>query len=238
MFPRLVLFDVDLTILRARPKAGPHKPLMTMRETLAELEGLTGEVEAPSPDGRTDPYLVRAMYEINGLEYRPELYERFMADYLVRLKRRWGVENVVELLPGVKTLVTRLAGDPRFALGLVTGNDERGARIKLSPFGLNEHFPTGGFGSDAPEIVDRAELVRIAFGRCGAHYRRQFLPEFTFVFGDTPLDVGSVEGIGARAVGVLTGNHGSGEMKAAGPCVVLPDLSDTETVFRILCDEP
>ena len=51
-------------------------------------------------------------------------------------------------MPGVVELVAALAESGEVALGLLTGNWERGARIKLAPFDLNRYFPFGAFGDD------------------------------------------------------------------------------------------
>ena len=49
--------------------------------------------------------------------------------------------------PGIPALLERLAAEPRVTLGLLTGNIERGARMKLEPAGLNRYFSFGAFGS-------------------------------------------------------------------------------------------
>jgi len=51
-------------------------------------------------------------------------------------------------------------------MGLLTGNLEKGARIKLEPFGLNTFFPFGAFGSDHE---DRNYLLPVAIERFQEH---------------------------------------------------------------------
>ncbi len=45
------------------------------------------------------------------------------------------------LMPGVRELLPRLRKQKGVHLGLLTGNLEEGARLKLGPFGLNEFSP-------------------------------------------------------------------------------------------------
>ncbi len=51
------------------------------------------------------------------------------------------------------------------------------------------------------------------------------------VIGDTPFDVRAALASGARAVAVATGGSTAGELAAAGPHAVLPDLADTGGVL-------
>ena len=53
------------------------------------------------------------------------------------------------LKPGIKEVLDILKTmNNRYALGLLTGNIEHGARMKLEPFDLNHYFAFGAFGSD------------------------------------------------------------------------------------------
>jgi phosphoglycolate phosphatase len=64
-----------------------------------------------------------------------------------------------QIQPGVVKLLDALRETDGYWLGLLTGNIERGARIKLGAFGLNEYFQVGAFGDDSE---DRNRLLPIA----------------------------------------------------------------------------
>src|SRR6202023_2482756 len=81
--------------------------------------------------------------------------------YLEELERQLEPALVVPK-PGVSVLLEALAQDPRVTLGLLTGNLERGARLKLAPPDYNRYFPFGAFGSDS---ADRYELPAVAVTR-------------------------------------------------------------------------
>ena len=85
-------------------------------------------------------------------------------------------------------------------LGLVTGNFEPVARLKLLRAGIGRWFPAGqgAFGSDSE---DRAALPAIA-----RRARRPGRPrEHTIVIGDTPRDIACAQADGVRCVAVTDG---------------------------------
>ena len=62
-------------------------------------------------------------------------------------------------MPGIRELLPALQSRDDILLGLLTGNFEEAARIKLEHFDLWRHFRCGAFGDDA---ADRNELVPFA----------------------------------------------------------------------------
>jgi phosphoglycolate phosphatase-like HAD superfamily hydrolase len=89
-------------------------------------------------------------------------------------------------------------------LGLLTGNYEPIARLKLERAGIGGAFPVGqgAFGSDAE---DRTALPAIARRRAGtdeAPYPRRE----TIVIGDTPRDIACAHADGVRCVAVASGS--------------------------------
>jgi phosphoglycolate phosphatase-like HAD superfamily hydrolase len=113
-------------------------------------------------------------------------------------------------------------------LGLVTGNIQQIAWVKLRAAELANYFADGGFGDEAAE---RGQLPPLAITRLEKHYQRTFLPEQVLVVGDTPEDVacGKVSGLGT--VAVATGPvHSREELHAAGADFVFDDLAGLATL--------
>ncbi len=231
MFPRLVLFDIDLTLIRSTLPKGPG--MAALGGIVQELTGFEGDLRIPVPDGQTDPDIVQQLFEMNGLVYEEALYEKVMSRYFPKLKEIFSTEGLIRLLPGVRELLEELHRRPDFYTAVVTGNDERGADIKLTPFELRAFLPIGAYGSDS---TDRGELIRIATKRARLHYNTDFIQEFTFMIGDSPNDIRAANQAGVRAVGVLTGNAGEDDLKQIGPCRVVADLSNTEEMVAMLSD--
>jgi phosphoglycolate phosphatase-like HAD superfamily hydrolase len=108
-------------------------------------------------------------------------------------------------------------------LGLVTGNIERIAWLKLRAAGLADYFACGAFGDEAEE---RAELPALALARAGELYRTTFAPDHVYVVGDTPADIACGVACGLRTVAVATGViHSIDELRACGPDYAFADLS-------------
>ena len=91
------------------------------------------------------------------------------------------------VVPGVSELLEWLGERESVQLGLLTGNYEPVARLKLSRAGLGRHFPSGqgAFGSDAEDRAALPAIARRRAGRRGAPHPR----EQTWVIGDTPRDI-------------------------------------------------
>jgi phosphoglycolate phosphatase-like HAD superfamily hydrolase len=221
---RLVLFDIDGTLLSAGRAARDS--------ILRALEAAYGWKYAAEHEdrgrfdfsGKTDPQIVRELVieEVGRERFEADL-PRALDLYLEELGRQLTPGTVVPK-PGISQLLARLAGEPRVSLGLLTGNLERGARMKLAPLGYNEYFPFGAFGSDS---ADRYELPPIAVARGQMHTRRRFEGKSVVVVGDSVHDVACGRSIGVRAVAVATGITSREKLAMEGPDAMLDDFSDT-----------
>ena len=127
--------------------------------------------------------------------------------------------------PGSPELLQRLAREPRVTLALLTGNLERGARLKLEPPGFNGFFPFGAFGSDS---ADRYELPAIAVARARERIGHEFSGKSVVVVGDSVHDVGCGRALGVRAVAVATGPTPAEQLAAEKPDVLLESFADVD----------
>ena len=142
-----------------------------------------------------------------------------------------------KIMPGVPELLDAL--EPLEAarsvvVGLLTGNLERGAALKLASAGLDpRRFAVGAYGSDSGH---RPDLPAIAARRAAAAGRTPAdLPgRDVVIIGDTPDDVACGRPIGARTVGVATGFYDVAALRAAGAAHVFPDLRDTAAVVATI----
>ena len=125
--------------------------------------------------------------------------------------------------PGVFELLSALADPGQCMTGLLTGNIERGARIKLGVFGRNPFFAAGAFGDDHE---DRGRLLPVAVERFECLSKESIRYTDCTVIGDTPEDVRCAKIFGARAVAVSTGRYSSAELSAAGSDLVFNDLTE------------
>jgi phosphoglycolate phosphatase-like HAD superfamily hydrolase len=229
MFPRnrLILFDIDGTLLSAS-----SVPARILGEALTEVFGTPGAAVGFEYSGKTDPQIARELMRGAGVgEERiakdlPEALSR----YLDRLATRLAPEHV-KAKPGVGPLLDRLAAEPEVTLGLLTGNLEPGARLKLAPLDLNRYFPFGAYGSDNE---DRYALPPLAVERAHARTGLRFMGQEVVIVGDSIHDVLCGRSIGVRAVAVSTGPTPKDRLRASGPHALLDDFSDTEAALRAL----
>jgi len=214
-----ILFDVDGTLIDAG-RAGSR----AMAAAFRRLHGIENAFEGVVFDGMTDPWIIDRAAELRGL---PPLdatsgeRQRFYECYLDELRRlvHGGVESRVH--PGIRELLDRFTGAGA-ALALATGNIAAGAREKLSPHGLNDYFPVGGFGDDHR---DRAELTRLAAERASRHCGVQFAPGRIVVVGDSVRDVMAARANGFRSVTVCTGWTSREKLLEMGPDLIFDDFS-------------
>lgn len=225
---RLVLFDIDGTLLTSAGLAGS-----IFTEILAEVVGRPVELDGYSMAGKTDPRIVRDLLERAGLEAGEidETIGRVLDRYIDRFGPVLAGSPRPRLFPGVRELVTRLAGNPRVVLGLLTGNIERGAALKLERFGLREFFRLGAYGSDSE---DRRALVKVAVERAEVLTGRRFTGRDVVVVGDTPRDIDCGRAAGAFTVAVGTGPIPVSELAAHAPDVLFADFSDVDSVIEAM----
>jgi phosphoglycolate phosphatase-like HAD superfamily hydrolase len=225
---RLILFDIDGTLVRG----GPAKSAFL--GAMAETYGTIGDPERVSFGGKTDPQIAREILTEAGLsreaidEGFPSLWER----YLGRLEPALETHPVT-VLPGVRELLDGLAMLDDVALGLVTGNIAGGAKLKLGSAGLWDHFEVGSYGSDHEE---RDELPNIALGRAKERWGRSIEARHALIVGDTPRDIACGRACDIRTIAVATGTYAAEALVAAGADHVLEDLSVTERVITLLTE--
>jgi len=225
MTPKLVLFDIDQTIIHSGG-AGQKALILALRDRFGRDEDLSN-VEI---HGKTDVWIAHRLLELHGIEPHPENVQRFLDAYLEHLEAQLAVNNG-RLLPGFPAILHALAALPNVVVGLLTGNLRRGAELKLARYGLLGHFACGAYADDS---LDRNKLVPFAQQRardaCGA----DFPPENIYVIGDTPHDIACAKAVGAHGVGVATGSYSRAALKAAGADHVFEDLSDIQSVIATL----
>ena len=231
---RLVLFDIDGTLILSHG-AG----MRAFCRGLSQIFNVSLESRTINPDGKTDPLIAKECLAHFSQEQRwnDESRAGFYASYLACLEEEMEQarsNGAIRILPGVTALLDQLASKTEFALGLVTGNIEGGARIKLAKAGLDRYFHFGGYGSDSE---DRTALIRMAIER-GKDWVVPAAVEETFVIGDTPLDVIHGRAAGASVIAVASANYTMMDLQACNPDLLVPDLTPLETILSFLHNHP
>lgn len=221
----VILFDIDGTLIST---GGAGRS--AMGKAFLGVHGIANALDNVSLSGKTDPQIYQEVVTTHGVT--PAM-RNFRKSYLQILRDELPLFNGRgRVLPGVVSLLGSLTRRPDCLLGLLTGNWEAGAEMKLRYFGLHRYFRFGAFGDDSPNRMDLPRFARrrareIAGSRLAADAR-------FYVVGDTPRDVACALGAECVAVAVATGTFSVDELLGCGPHHVFETLGETECICRKL----
>jgi phosphoglycolate phosphatase-like HAD superfamily hydrolase len=222
----LLLWDIDGTLIVSHG-AG----VRAMERALTKCFGVSCDLSVIDWAGRTDSWIVTEVLRHVGLEYTPTNARLYLEAYLELLPGELRNGPQGQLLPGVTALLDLLHQHPDVAQGLLTGNLRRGAEHKLTHYGVWHYFAFGAFADDSPH---RNDLGPHALRRAKETHGHDFVPERTFIIGDTPHDIACGKVIGAHTIAVATGQHSVAQLAAHQPTVAFPNLADTAAFLRTI----
>lgn len=220
----LILFDIDGTLIDSG-EAGTR----SLNLAFKELFSVVNAFHDISMAGKTDTQIMKEGLMKYGISADGNL-DAIINTYIKHLQMEINNDRR-HIKPGVYELLEKFSLIRDIRLGLLTGNLEPGARIKLEPFKLNKYFPTGAFGSDDE---DRNRLLPIAIKRFKELCQRRICIDECIVVGDTPRDVYCAKIYGAMCLGVATGPYSIDELIEAGADYVVRDLSDHYGLLQFL----
>jgi len=213
-----LLFDVDGTLIDSGG-AGAR----SWKLAFDELYGIPADIGEFTDTGMTDPDVGRKTFEsVLDREPSDDEFAKLLARREHYLHQTVAESEGYRVLPGVEQLLPSLL-ERGYLLGLVTGNLEASAHIKLNRAGLNRFFAFGGYGSDSP---DRNEVTRIAFREAALVYGAPLQLEQTIVIGDTPHDVTSSHAAGIQCIGVASHEFDAGQLRDAEADWVIDSLAE------------
>ncbi|MFH1117790.1 MAG: HAD family hydrolase [Pseudomonadota bacterium] len=220
---KFILFDIDQTLIESGGGG-----LSAMTRAFEEITGIADGFNGISYGGKTDPQIIREALEAHGLSADDNILKRLIEVYLRHFPAEMAIKRG-RVKPGVRKLVERIHQSGVLHLGLLTGNVEAGARIKLEHFGLYEYFLAGAFGSDGE---DRNVLLPIAVRRFRQRTGIQVDHRDCIVVGDTPRDVECARAHGTPCIGTATGAYSQADLTMAGADLVVEDLTGTEAIIE------
>jgi phosphoglycolate phosphatase len=228
--PFLVLFDIDGTLLKM--KAGCSKQLFS--KIFFELfnKELDNDL-LPNFAGKSDLKILREICETHDLSFT-ELQSNISLVWqkLEIAFTEFCTTEYLILLPGVAKLIEEIDSLPDFQLGLLTGNFESNAYLKLKTFRLDRYFPFGAFGSDHEE---RNMLPPIALTRANLHSKENiYTNKNTVIIGDSPLDIECAKQNNIPVLCVATGGFPYDKLLKYHPDYILNDFRDTELTINTI----
>jgi phosphoglycolate phosphatase len=216
--PRILLFDIDGTLV-STGGAGA----VAWKWAFDELYGIPADIGKFTDAGMTDP-------DVGARTFEAVMHRKPTSRELAQLVQR-RLEHLPEavaeskgyrVLPGVPERLRQLSRAGHL-LGIITGNGDGAAAVKLARGDLNRWFT---FGAYATAGVDRPGIVRQAVERGEAMLGEDVPNSKIYVIGDTPLDIEAAHAVDCTAIGVATGHYDVDALRAAGADHVLATLKE------------
>jgi phosphoglycolate phosphatase-like HAD superfamily hydrolase len=117
-------------------------------------------------------------------------------------------------------------------MGVLTGNVEGLAWVKLESVDLKKYIDFGAFGSQAHV---RSELVEIARQNAQKKFNKEFKTSDFVIIGDTPKDIQCAREAGIKVIAIATGKFSYKELEKENPDLLLESLEgNIEKVIDLL----
>ncbi len=225
---KLILFDLDGTLTRTQ------NGYLPFNEAILKTFGVAGDIRSVIPDGNTDPQIVWEIFAKANVQ--KEINDGHWEQFARNLRRSYSSAlsagaTTVRALPGSTELLSLLSEKAELSQGVVTGNFEVTAQIKLEASGLHSYLCRGAYASDS---FHRPHLPKIAKERWEQATGKSFRTEQCVIVGDTPRDLDAARQNHMKCILVGTGRYPWEELQHWKPDACLADLTDSLEVINIL----
>ncbi len=225
---KLILFDIDGTLTRSL------NGFIPFNEAILKTFSLPGDIRTVFPDGNTDPVILEEIFATANLKV--DITEEKWRSFTKNLHKSYSHairegRSTIKPLPGVGELIQGLARVEGLCQGIVTGNLEATARLKLEAAGLSGYLNLGAYGSDSQ---NRNDLPAIAKERWEKKTGSSIASDHCVIVGDTPKDLEAARKNQMKCLLVGTGRYPIEELEFFAPDACLPDLTDTKNTLETL----
>jgi phosphoglycolate phosphatase len=215
---RILLFDIDGTLITSGGAGA-----VAWRRAFQELHGIPADIGKFTDAGMPDPDVGARTFEaVLGRKASPVELAQLLQRRLEHLPEAVAESEGYRVLPGVPERLRQLSRAGHL-LGLITGNGDGAAYVKLARGDLMRWFTFGAYASAG---LDRPAIVRQAVQRGEALLGQDVPNADIYVIGDTPLDVEAAHAVGCTAIAVATGHYDAAALRAAGADHVIATLEE------------
>jgi len=216
--PRILLFDIDGTLV-STGGAGA----VAWKRAFDELYGVPADIGQYTDAGMTDPDVgAQTFAAVLHREPTPHELAKLIQRRLEHLPQAVADSEGYKVLPGVPERLKQLSRAGHL-LGIITGNGDGAAHVKLQRANLSRWFTFGAYASAG---LDRAGIVRQAVQRGEAMLGQDVPNSDIYVIGDTPRDIEAAHAAGCSAIAVATGHFDRAALEEAGADHVLETLEE------------
>ncbi len=215
---RMLLFDIDGTLVTTGGAGA-----VAWKQAFEELHGIPADIGEFTDAGMTDPDVGAKTFEAV-LHRAPTPHElaQLVQRRLEHLPEAVAASAGYRVLPGVAARLKQLSRAGHL-LGIITGNGDGAAHVKLQRGDLNRWFTFGAYASTGS---DRAAIVREAVERGERILGCDVPNELVYVIGDTPLDIDAAHAAGCTGIGVATGRYDRRALLQAGADQVIESFEE------------
>ena len=217
---KLLLFDIDGTLMEESPT---HTA--SFNYVCQSIYGVQTDIDSFPRHGMTDTGILYGLLKKENVQddqIRNSMKKAFsaMVEYVsANLK-----PDDYRLLEHVNIVLEKLHNS-EYSLGILTGNLQAIASLRLEHSDISSYFSAGGYGDDSRV---RSELVNHAIERFGKSIEREDI----YLIGDTPLDIRAARDASVNAIGVATGVYKATDLKDAD--LVLESFNEAEKLMEFL----
>jgi phosphoglycolate phosphatase len=220
---KLILFDVDHTLMDV---GDSHKKVFA--SAFKKVLNVYVDYKNWEFHGVSDLFIIQEIMDRNGIKKDPKKIQKII-EVMIKDFERENLGHAV-LLSGVNEILNKLGKDKQMIIGLVTGNLEKIAYMKLKHFKIEEFFILGGFG-DISTI--RSDLVKFAVKKA-EFFHGKIDKKDVFIIGDTIHDIKAAKDAGVKVIAVATGAYPKEQLSKLKPDYLVDNLKDTEKIIDVI----
>jgi phosphoglycolate phosphatase-like HAD superfamily hydrolase len=225
MGKKLILFDIDGVLIKEGTLLGRWS------FAIKKIFDVDADINQIKASGKTDINILYELARTSGIsESEVERHMNELLYALIEYVKNHIHETKIHTQDGVENLLKELKNRGYF-LGLVTGNVEANAKIKLEKIKLYQFFDLGSFGD---KFSTRSEIIEDVIKKAESKLRTNIDKNDVFYFGDSPLDVKAGKESGIKTIAVATGSYSKEDLQKTNPDFVFQDLSDFKKILNII----
>ena len=240
---KLVLFDVDGTLCRSEDLS-----VDAYYRCVSHVTGtsITQENTKVNLHGQTDVSLLQDILQYHGYHESDipsamrtffQLHPKYLEESLAKGLRSIRCPGVNEMLDWLATQKRDKVGSNAVVLGLLTGNSQQNALLKLCAAGIDVSLFDLNISSFGDKHSTRLALVHDSATKVERHYGTSVNKNNFIIIGDTPLDIECAKEAGCSIIAVTTGHYQREQLAELKPDLICDQLLEAKALLtaKVFC---